>query len=97
MAFAILNESEDIIAKSSLVEIERTAAKHVLSHVLDSYEEFTCKNHKSVGEKFAINTISNIFFNNKRKINTAAVRKDDVISFKKTRMTKRKICLDRSN
>ena len=44
---------------------------------------FTCENHKVDGQKFVISTIVNVFFNNKRKISTASVRKDNVASFKK--------------
>ena len=35
------------------------------------------------GQKFVISAIVNVFFNNKRKISTASVRKDNVASFKK--------------
>ena len=44
---------------------------------------FTCKNQKVNYQKVVISTIVNVFFNSKRKISTASVRKDNVASFKK--------------
>ena len=44
---------------------------------------FTCENHKVDAQKVVISTVVNVFFNNKRKISTASVRKDNVSFFKK--------------
>ena len=44
---------------------------------------FTRENHNVDDQKVVISTILNAFVNNKRKIFTASVRKDNVASFKK--------------
>ena len=44
---------------------------------------FTCEIHKVDAQKVVISTVVNVFFNNKRKISTASVRKDNVSFFKK--------------
>ena len=44
---------------------------------------FTCENHKVDNQKVILNTIVNMFINNKVKISAASVRKDKVVSFKK--------------
>ena len=43
----------------------------------------SCENHKVQGEKVVQSTTVNVFFNNKRNISTASVRKDNVDSFTK--------------
>ena len=44
---------------------------------------FTCESHNVDAQKVVISTIVNVFFNNKRKISTASVKKDNVAPFKK--------------
>ena len=44
---------------------------------------FTCENRKVDGQKVVISTTVNVFFNNKRKMSTVSVRKDNLASFKK--------------
>ena len=44
---------------------------------------FPCENHKAGDQKVVLSTIVNVFFNNKQKIFTASVWKDNVASFKK--------------
>ena len=44
---------------------------------------FTCENHNVDGQKVVVSTIVNVFFNNKLRIPTASVTKDNVASFKK--------------
>ena len=44
---------------------------------------FTCENRKVDGQKVVISTTVNVFFNNKRKMSTGSVRKDNLASFKK--------------
>ena len=44
---------------------------------------FTCENRKVDGQKVVISTTVNVLFNNKRKMSTVSVRKDNLASFKK--------------
>ena len=80
-AFAVLSVTENILINQSKLTL-RNAAKEALSYMMGCCN-FTCENRKVDGEKFVISTIVNVFFNNKRKISTASVRKDNVASFKK--------------
>ena len=80
-AFAVLSATENILINQSKLT-SRNAAKEALSYMMGCCN-FTCENHKVDGQKFVISTIVNVFFNNKRKISTASVRKDNVASFKK--------------
>ena len=67
--------------------ILRKAAHEALSYVMGCCA-FTCEKHKVEGQKIVFSTIINIFFNNKRKITTSLVRKDNVASFKKQKREK---------
>ena len=49
-----------------------------LFHILNSFESFTCQEHKEKGQKFAYRRVINIHFNNKRKLSTDSVMKDKV-------------------
>ena len=80
-AFAALSGTENILINQSKLTL-RNAAKETVSYMMGCCN-FTCENHKVDGQKFVISTIVNVFFNNKRKISTASVRKDNVASFKK--------------
>ena len=64
---------------------DRIAAKHVLFHILNSFEPFTSQEHKEKGQKFANRAVINIYFDNKRKLSTDSVIKDKVKTFKKDR------------
>ena len=80
-AFVVLSAAENVLTNQSKLTT-RNAAKEALSYMMGCCN-FTCENHKVDGQKFVISTIVNVFFNNKRKISTASVRKDNVASFKK--------------
>lgn len=86
-AFAILDVLSGAILKSKL--ISRLAAEHVLKHIFNSYETFTCITHENTGQTFVNRTIANIYFNNKRKISTDSVVADGVKAFKKRQREKR--------
>ena len=62
---------------------DRIAAKHVLFHILNSFELFTSQEHKENGQKFANRAVINNYFDNKRKLGTDSVMKDKVKAFKK--------------
>ena len=72
----------------------RIAAEHVLFHILNSFESFTCQEHKEKGQKFASRAVINIYFNNKRKkLSADSVMKDKV---KKKIKRQRKIILNKA-
>ena len=52
-------------------------------HILNSFESFTCEEHKEKEQNFANRAVINIHFNNKRKSSTDSVMKDEVKTFKK--------------
>ena len=78
--FAVLSATENVLINQSKLT-SRDAAKKALSYMRGCCN-FTCENHKVDGQKAVISTIANVFFNSKRKISTASVRKDNVASFK---------------
>ena len=57
--------------------------KQFLFHILNSFESFTCQEHKEKGQKVASRAVINIYFNNKRKLSTDSVMKDKVKTFEK--------------
>ena len=82
--FAVLSATENVVINQSKLTT-RNAAKEALSYIMGCCN-CTCENHKVDGQKVAISTIVNVFFNNKRKISTVSVRKDNVASFKKQKI-----------
>ena len=52
-----------------------------LFHILNSFELFTCQEHKEKGQRFANRAVINIYFNNKKKLCTDSVMKDKVKTF----------------
>lgn len=84
-----------VILKSGLAD--QIAAEHVLFQqggfqILPSLESLTCEQHKQKGQKFANRAIINIYFNNKRNLNTDSAIKDRIKIFKKRQ---RKIILNK--
>ena len=77
----LVSKTENILINRSKLT-SRNAAKEAPSYMMGCCN-FTCENHKDDGQKFVIITTVIVFFNNKRKISTASVRKDNVASFKK--------------
>ena len=80
-AFSILDIAETTINQSELPE--RDGAERTLAHLFGNVPEFTCSKHLNQGKRYCNRVIANIFFNNRRRIATAEVRKDDVESFKR--------------
>ena len=80
-AFAVLVASENVLMNQSKLT-SRNAAKEALSYMM-GYCNFACENHKVDSQKVILGTIVNVLFNNKRRISTESVRKDNVASFKK--------------
>ena len=58
------------------------AVEHVLLHIRNSFQLFTCEEHKEKEQKFDNCANINIYFNDKRKLSTASVMKDNVKTFK---------------
>ena len=89
-AFAILESTEKLITSSGLPA--RTAACTILENVFrvnsGSTPLFTCAQHQVMSQTYANRAVSNIFFNNKRKILTTSVVKDTVVGFKKPKRSK---------
>ena len=79
--FAVLSATENVLISQSKLT-SRNAAKEALSYIMGCCN-FTCENHKVDCQKVVISTTVNVLFNNKRKISTASVRKDNAASFKK--------------
>ena len=80
-AFAVLSAAENVLTNQSKLTT-RNAAKEALSYMMGCCN-FTCKNHNVDSQKVVLSTIVNVLFNNKRKISTASVKKDNVAYFKK--------------
>ena len=59
------------------------AAEHILFHILNSFEVFTSQEHQEKVQKFANRAVTNIYFDNKKKLSTDSVVKDKVKTFKK--------------
>ena len=57
--------------------------KKILFHILNSFESFTCQEHKGKQQKYTNRAVINIYFNNKRKLSTDSVMKHKVKTFRK--------------
>ena len=84
-SFAVLGRTE------TAIQSEEGPARALAEHVLSKFchhGKFTCCVHEGWGYKFASKTIVNVFFNNKKKLSNAAVRKDAVKKFKGRKRSK---------
>ena len=79
--FAILSTTETFLLNQSKLT-SGNAVKEALSYRME-FCNLTCENHKVDGQKVVISTTVNAFFNNKWKISTESVRKDNAAAFKK--------------
>lgn len=86
-AFAIIDFFNITIKQSGLSV--RLAAETVLDKLINGVN-FTCASHQNHGRRLTNRIISNIYFNNERKLSTDKVAKDDVEAFKKRQRVKRK-------
>ena len=80
-ASVMLDFTVTVTLKSALAD--RIAVEHVLFNILNSFESFTYEKHKEKEQKFANRATINIYLNNKRKLSTDSVMKDEVKTFKK--------------
>ena len=62
------------------IELQRNKS---LFHILNSFESFTCQERKEKGQKLVNRAVTNIYFNNNKKLCTDSVLKDKVKTFKK--------------
>ena len=83
--FAFFDHAIKVITSSGMKE--RGATEH-LFNVAMFHEPFLCSVHWSKGQSMTHKIIANIYFNNKRKIMTDSVHKDNVVSFKKRQTEK---------
>ena len=86
-AFAILDICEQTIINSELPE--RDAAQQTLVRLLATAPDFSCEKHPKPVKQYCNRAIANVFFNNKRKIKTASIRKQDVTEFKRPKRSKK--------
>ena len=78
-AFTILDYSVDVITQFDLPP--RIAAERILCHFFsDNFEQYTCSIHESIERRFGTCAIVNVFFNNKRKLQTDSSVADGVKS-----------------
>ena len=86
--FAGIEFFNDTIKSSGLTV--RLAAETVLKELFE-YGEVLCNDH---GLVFTNKIITNIFYNNERKLVTDSAFKDDVAAFKNNKRSKRKLASD---
>ena len=87
LSFAVLDICENTISKSELPA--RQAAQNALARVIGSVPGFSCNKHVDYVKRYCNRVITNVFFNNARKIKTAEVRRDGVKAFKKSKREKK--------
>ena len=90
-SFAAIEFFNDTIKSSELTV--RLAAETVLKELFE-YGEFLCNDHHDYGLVFINKIITNIFYNNERKLVTGSAFKDDVAAFKNNKRSKRKLASD---
>ena len=78
--FAFIEHAINVTTSSKMKE--RTTAEHLLNAVM-FHKPFLCSVHWSKGQSITHRIIANIYFNNKRKIMTDSVHKDNGVLFKK--------------
>ena len=86
-AFAILDVADPVIQKYQHSSV-KNAGEFVLKNYGKTTHDFVCIEHLDWGMKFASRIVVNCFYNNKQKLDTDAVRKSDVVAFKKRQRTK---------
>ena len=84
-AFASLDIFDKYISKYPSFRV-RDAAVHLLTKYIGE-DDFFCDKHRMVGKQRVFKSVANVFYNNKRKIYTDNVRKDEVKQFKKRQRT----------
>ena len=78
--FAFIDHTINVRTSSKMKE--RATAEHLFNVVMFC-EPFLCSVHWRKGQSMTHRIIANIYFNNKRKLITDSVHKDNVVSFKK--------------
>ena len=89
-AFAALDFFDKYISNYPSLGV-RQAATHLLTKYIGE-DNFSCDKHNIDIGKRVFKSITNVYYNNKRKISTDNVRKDDVKVFKKRQRTKDESC-----
>ena len=87
-SFAILDTAHDILLRHN--DIIRKAALTTIDTFQKQAIIFVCQQHEEWGRKKVNTIITNIFLNNEQKIETAQIRKDQVVAFKSRRSKREK-------
>ena len=80
-SFAVLDVTDSFLQKHAAISI-REAAQHVL-RIYCCNVDFTCDSHVDWGSVSVGRIVTNVFYNNKRKLQNDEVRKDALALFKK--------------
>ena len=83
--FAFIEHAINVTTSSKMKK--RAAAEHLRNAVM-FHKPFLCSVHWSKGQSMSHKIIANIYFNNKRKIMTDSVHKDNGVLFKKRQREK---------
>ena len=83
--FAFIDHAINVITSSKMKG--RAPTEHLLNVVM-FHEHFLCSAYWSKGQSMTHRIISNSYFNNKRKIMTDSVHKNNVVSFRKRQREK---------
>ena len=84
--FAVLDMVDPLIQRYMNISV-REAGEYVMKTYC-VINNFTCNEHYDWGLKFASKIVVNIFYNNKQKLDTDAVRKSDLEAFKRRQRKK---------
>ena len=84
-SFAILDASSTVIS-DSVIPV-REAAEYILQNICKN-DGFTCEEDDERARKYVNRIVTNVFYNNKRKLTTSSVVNDRVKSFKKSKRQK---------
>ena len=81
-SFSILDLINPMLQKYSQEAPIKIIAERTLQSIQWGIVDFTCEEHQSWGDKFATQTVINIFYNNEQKLSNDRVRKDQIKDFK---------------
>ena len=85
--FAILDAADHVILQHPEVQAQ-DSAEYVLSRYVQESNIGCSNTHSHLCKRFGIRILVNIFYNNKQRISSDAVRKEFIASFKKRQRTK---------
>ena len=86
-AFSSLDVASDLISQYTSFTSTKILSEETLHNLVDQVY-FSCEEHARKVKKIDISIIINIFYNNKQKITTDSVRKQQVTDFKARQRSK---------